>query len=344
MPDFRRFGPPVALALGLLSAIFAAPAYAQSGIFFTQNVQTGSSTLDPTGLTWTLVNESGAAQSVMVNFSPAGDIGTVTGTSCGLSFNGGTAAVPAGQDCSIVTTLTNTLPTTISANVNGGTAPGCFGVGCNVNPGGNCFVNGVFCNQNGTQFIPYGYGNRFFRNNNGLTLSKSVSNSNPTVGGDVVWTVTVTNNSSFTDPNVQVTDQLASGLGLVSASATAGFYSGSLWSGFGLNPSQSATLQLETTVNASAQNCASAIDGRGDSAAQQCASVNVQNQGLTVLQPQTSSPNVNNNTQTVDITPAMLTSATTTTTTSEAPTTSGGKGGAFSPAYGGVGVPATGVN
>jgi choice-of-anchor A domain-containing protein/uncharacterized repeat protein (TIGR01451 family) len=58
-----------------------------------------------------------------------------------------------------------------------------------------------------------------------LSLTKTVSNSTPDVGGNVVYTVVVTNNGPATASGVTVSDQLPSGLSYVSSSATAGSYS-----------------------------------------------------------------------------------------------------------------------
>ncbi|MBK8705142.1 MAG: DUF11 domain-containing protein [Saprospiraceae bacterium] len=81
-----------------------------------------------------------------------------------------------------------------------------------------------------------------------LELEKSVSATSVTVGQQVVFTVTVTNQGPSDATGVQVTDQLPSGYNYVSHSG--GFYSNGQWVIGFLPAGASATIQITATVNA----------------------------------------------------------------------------------------------
>ncbi|MFN0052353.1 MAG: SdrD B-like domain-containing protein, partial [Planctomycetales bacterium] len=84
-----------------------------------------------------------------------------------------------------------------------------------------------------------------------LSLTKTVSDSTPTVGSNVTFTVTVSNANGFsTATGVTVKDALPSGLTFVSSDAGAGYNSGTgIWTVGTLAPGASATLNIVATVS-----------------------------------------------------------------------------------------------
>ncbi|MCH3885549.1 DUF642 domain-containing protein [Tenacibaculum aquimarinum] len=88
-----------------------------------------------------------------------------------------------------------------------------------------------------------------------LSLIKTVDNALPKIGGNIVYTLTVTNNSSFNATGVQVTDVLPAGLTYVSHTTGQSFTDSGdadtqrdLWTIGGLNANQSIVLQITATV------------------------------------------------------------------------------------------------
>ena len=84
-----------------------------------------------------------------------------------------------------------------------------------------------------------------------LQVSKTVDNSNPSVGQNVTYTITLTNNGPGTATNIEVTEQLPTGLTFVSGNPSTGnFDSGTgIWAVSSLSNGASATLQITATVN-----------------------------------------------------------------------------------------------
>lgn len=80
-------------------------------------------------------------------------------------------------------------------------------------------------------------------------VTKTVDNNNPSVGENITYTVTATNNQGNSVGNVKITDQLPSGLTPVSATPSTGTYSGNIWDIGTLNGLQSANLVITATVN-----------------------------------------------------------------------------------------------
>ncbi|MCX8094590.1 MAG: DUF11 domain-containing protein, partial [Caldisericia bacterium] len=93
-----------------------------------------------------------------------------------------------------------------------------------------------------------------------LSLTKSVNNSNPNVGSNITFTITLNNSGPSQATGVQVTDLLPSGYTYVSHIASQGTYNptNGLWSVGTINSGSSATLQITVTVNSSGNynNCA----------------------------------------------------------------------------------------
>lgn len=92
-----------------------------------------------------------------------------------------------------------------------------------------------------------------------LAVNKSVYNAVPKVGGQSLFTVTLTNlHSELPATGIEVTDQLDANLVLVEAQPSLGAYNSStgIWSIPSLNPLQTATLLMTVTVNGSADNIA----------------------------------------------------------------------------------------
>ncbi len=82
-----------------------------------------------------------------------------------------------------------------------------------------------------------------------LSLSKTVSNPTPTIGTNVTFTITVTNNSaSGTATGVTVQDVLPSGYSFVSATPSQGSFTAPTWTVGTLTPLQTATLNIVATV------------------------------------------------------------------------------------------------
>lgn len=85
-----------------------------------------------------------------------------------------------------------------------------------------------------------------------LELSKTVNNPSPSVGENVTYTITLRNNGPVTATNIQVTEQLPTGLTFVSANASTGssFNNGTgIWAVSSLSNGAIATLQIVATVN-----------------------------------------------------------------------------------------------
>ena len=85
-------------------------------------------------------------------------------------------------------------------------------------------------------------------------ITKTVSKTNPTVGENITFTLTATNNGPSNSTNVTVTDLLKAGYTFVSATPSIGTYTPGtgLWSIGNLNSGSSQTLNIIATVNANA--------------------------------------------------------------------------------------------
>jgi uncharacterized repeat protein (TIGR01451 family) len=83
-----------------------------------------------------------------------------------------------------------------------------------------------------------------------LSLTKSVNDATPPVGGTVTFTITLTNSGPETATNVAVTDQLPAGLAFVSAAATQGSYDAAtgVWTVGTVASGGTATLVIAATV------------------------------------------------------------------------------------------------
>ncbi|MEG3790167.1 Ig-like domain-containing protein [Lysobacter sp. CCNWLW3] len=85
-----------------------------------------------------------------------------------------------------------------------------------------------------------------------LVMAKSVSNATPTVGTNVVFTLTVTNNGPSASAGVSVADLLPNGYTYVSDNGAGAYVSGTgVWTVGTLANGASASLQITATVNAS---------------------------------------------------------------------------------------------
>jgi len=80
-------------------------------------------------------------------------------------------------------------------------------------------------------------------------VTKTVDDNNPAVGETITYTVTATNNQGNAVGDIEITDQLPSGLTFVSATPSTGTVSGNVWDIGTLNGLQSANLIIEATVN-----------------------------------------------------------------------------------------------
>jgi len=83
-----------------------------------------------------------------------------------------------------------------------------------------------------------------------LSLTKSVNNATPPIGGTVTFVITLNNAGPETATNVAVSDQLPAGLSFVSAAATLGSYDDAtgIWSVGTLAPGTGAVLTITATV------------------------------------------------------------------------------------------------
>ncbi len=86
-----------------------------------------------------------------------------------------------------------------------------------------------------------------------LSVSKTVDNTSPVPGEDVIFTITAANQGPNTATNIEITDQLPSGYVLVSSNASIGTYSSTtgIWSIGSIGSSGSAVLTIRATVQAS---------------------------------------------------------------------------------------------
>jgi uncharacterized repeat protein (TIGR01451 family) len=84
-----------------------------------------------------------------------------------------------------------------------------------------------------------------------LSLAKSVDDTTPAVGQNVVFTLLASNGGPSGATGVTVQDNLPSGYTFVASSATQGSYSNGLWTIGSLANGASATLRITATVNAS---------------------------------------------------------------------------------------------
>ena len=84
-----------------------------------------------------------------------------------------------------------------------------------------------------------------------LSLTKSVDDSTPAVGDTITFTLTLSNDSQTTATNIEVRDELPTGLTLDSSSASIGAFDEALgtWTLASLSTGQSATLTLVTMVD-----------------------------------------------------------------------------------------------
>ncbi|MFN8375371.1 MAG: DUF11 domain-containing protein [Anaerolineae bacterium] len=85
-----------------------------------------------------------------------------------------------------------------------------------------------------------------------LSLSKSVNNPNPTVGGNFIYTITVSNGGPSTATNVTALDQLPAGVTFVSATTSQGAYVNAtgVWTIGTIAAGANATLQITVSLNA----------------------------------------------------------------------------------------------
>ncbi|GEM_PF-824391 len=83
-----------------------------------------------------------------------------------------------------------------------------------------------------------------------LQISKTADNSNPSVGNNVVFTITAKNNGPYKATGVTVSDALPSGYTFVSAVPSTGTWSAPNWTVGSLTNGSSATLAVTATVNA----------------------------------------------------------------------------------------------
>ncbi len=100
-----------------------------------------------------------------------------------------------------------------------------------------------------------------------LSINKTVDNSSPDVGYNIVFTISVTNNGPANATGVKVTDVIPSGYSYVSDDASGNYNSTTgLWTVGNLANSSSTTLRITVTVNATGSyaNTASVLGDQGD--------------------------------------------------------------------------------
>ncbi|MBV7530548.1 gliding motility-associated C-terminal domain-containing protein [Chitinophaga sp. sic0106] len=81
-----------------------------------------------------------------------------------------------------------------------------------------------------------------------VVVTKTIDNINPDAGNTVTFTITATNSGPSVAQSVTVTDILASGYSLVTASATVGTYTNGVWSLGDMNAAQTETLTIIAKV------------------------------------------------------------------------------------------------
>jgi uncharacterized repeat protein (TIGR01451 family) len=88
-----------------------------------------------------------------------------------------------------------------------------------------------------------------------LRINKSVNNSTPALGSNVVWTVQVSNDGPGNATGVTVEDTLPNGVTYVSNTTTQGTFSSGtgIWNVGNLNSGSTATMTITTTVSSSGQ-------------------------------------------------------------------------------------------
>jgi uncharacterized repeat protein (TIGR01451 family) len=84
-----------------------------------------------------------------------------------------------------------------------------------------------------------------------LAVTKTVDNTSPSVGNNVTFTVTVTNNGPSAAAGVSVADALPAGYSFVSATPSVGSYSSGTWTIGAMANGANATLAITATVQAS---------------------------------------------------------------------------------------------
>ncbi len=85
-----------------------------------------------------------------------------------------------------------------------------------------------------------------------ISLTKSASLSNASVGDTLIYTLVATNNGSITASSVTVSDVVPSSLTLTASSTTVGSFTGSTWTIGNMSAGNVATLTLTTLIGASA--------------------------------------------------------------------------------------------
>lgn len=82
-----------------------------------------------------------------------------------------------------------------------------------------------------------------------LSIVKTVNNSTPNVGDNVIFTVVVTNNGPSSANNIVVSEAFPNGYTVNNVTVTSGQYNANVnWTNFSLNPGESATLTANVTV------------------------------------------------------------------------------------------------
>ncbi|MBP4138553.1 Ig-like domain-containing protein [Flavobacterium geliluteum] len=82
-----------------------------------------------------------------------------------------------------------------------------------------------------------------------LQVTKAVNNTNPSVGDNVTFTITTTNNGPYKATGITVNDVLSSGYTFVSATPSVGTWTAPNWTVGSLTNGTSATLSIVATVN-----------------------------------------------------------------------------------------------